>query len=331
MESSFGWVDFGEQERRQMLDMLDMFRETETRDELGLGTIRDAFSDYFFPGTSTIQTRPKYMLFVPWIYRKIEDDRVPSHKVAKRARNDELKLILTLCKAQNTDGVIGIEAKERLKSFPSSIYWSGLGSWGIRRFSGSKAEYHRSIDRYHKREIVQDDDREVVPGSYQDNWDPNLPPRPKNLLETAELTLNRGEAEYLRDRILNSHHSSLLAFMVVQDKLPKADFFWALPILRSLHEQLRAEVHHAQYFSETMHGAVLLYNLMLLEERAKEKWIDDYRDGLADWGNTIASRGKDINSWQRNMSGLWQGKALQDANITRSTSEFVEAWCALVA
>ncbi|MDD5747726.1 MAG: DUF6361 family protein [Actinomycetota bacterium] len=75
--STFGWVDFGEHERRQMMEMLDLFRKPETRDEMGLGTIRDSFSDYFFPGTSTIQTRPKYMLLVPWIYRKLEKNRVP--------------------------------------------------------------------------------------------------------------------------------------------------------------------------------------------------------------------------------------------------------------
>lgn len=34
---------------------------------LGFAPIRDAFADYFFPGTSTIQTRARYFLFVPWI------------------------------------------------------------------------------------------------------------------------------------------------------------------------------------------------------------------------------------------------------------------------
>ena len=72
MASKFGWIDFSEKERQQMLDIIDLFNKQDTRDELGVGTIRDAFSDHFFPGTSTIQTRARYFLFVPWIYRDVE-------------------------------------------------------------------------------------------------------------------------------------------------------------------------------------------------------------------------------------------------------------------
>jgi Family of unknown function (DUF6361) len=35
---------------------------------LGLGTIRDAFADMLFPGTSAPRIRPRYFLIVPWIY-----------------------------------------------------------------------------------------------------------------------------------------------------------------------------------------------------------------------------------------------------------------------
>ena len=55
--TSFTWLDYSEHERRQAMDVIDLFGEDETRDELGLGTIRDGFADLLFPGTSTIQTR----------------------------------------------------------------------------------------------------------------------------------------------------------------------------------------------------------------------------------------------------------------------------------
>ena len=67
--SSFTWLDFSEFERRKMIDVINAFKERETRDELGIGIIRDAFADFLFPGTSTIQTRAKYFLFVPWKYK----------------------------------------------------------------------------------------------------------------------------------------------------------------------------------------------------------------------------------------------------------------------
>lgn len=149
MPSQFGWVDFAETDRQRMFNVVQLFREQDTRDELGIGTIRDAFADYFFPGTSTIQTRVRYMLFVPWIYLDLERRQTPSDQIARRARQAEVKLIYALLDSEGQNkGVIGQDAKERLQRLPSSVYWSGLGSWGIRLFPGSRAEYHRSLDTF---------------------------------------------------------------------------------------------------------------------------------------------------------------------------------------
>ena len=50
MPSSFNWVDFAEDDRRKMMEILYLFRDREIREELGIGTVRDAFSDILFPG-----------------------------------------------------------------------------------------------------------------------------------------------------------------------------------------------------------------------------------------------------------------------------------------
>jgi hypothetical protein len=57
--SAFAWLDYSERERRKMLDVVDLFRERDTRDELGLGSVRAAFADLLLPGTSTIMTRTR--------------------------------------------------------------------------------------------------------------------------------------------------------------------------------------------------------------------------------------------------------------------------------
>jgi hypothetical protein len=57
MMSAFVWLDYSERERRKMLDVVDLFREHGTRDELGIGSVWDAFADLLYPGTSTIMTR----------------------------------------------------------------------------------------------------------------------------------------------------------------------------------------------------------------------------------------------------------------------------------
>ena len=62
MLSTFTWLDYSEQERRRALDVISLFKLQDTRDELGLASIRDAFAEQFFPGTTTIQTRARYFL-----------------------------------------------------------------------------------------------------------------------------------------------------------------------------------------------------------------------------------------------------------------------------
>jgi len=125
MASSFTWLDYSEKDRQKMLDILSALKEHETRDELGIGVVRDAFSDMFFPGTSTIQTRARYFLFVPWMYRGLEEKKVPSFKIERRARDEEIRLIYALLESSDTNGVIGKDAKKNLQRLPSSIYWQG--------------------------------------------------------------------------------------------------------------------------------------------------------------------------------------------------------------
>ena len=63
MPSSLAWIDHDSKARERTLRILSLFQEKGSRDELGLGSVRDSFADQFFPGTSTIQTRLRYMTF----------------------------------------------------------------------------------------------------------------------------------------------------------------------------------------------------------------------------------------------------------------------------
>ena len=48
MSSVFAWLDQSEEQRRKVLDIVDLFREKGTVDELGFGTIRDALANILF-------------------------------------------------------------------------------------------------------------------------------------------------------------------------------------------------------------------------------------------------------------------------------------------
>lgn len=43
--SFLAWLDHDEAERRRMLEVIELFRERDTVDELGIGSVRDAFSN----------------------------------------------------------------------------------------------------------------------------------------------------------------------------------------------------------------------------------------------------------------------------------------------
>ncbi|WP_437988009.1 DUF6361 family protein [Sorangium sp. So ce117] len=73
MVSTFTWLDHSDRERQRVLEAIERFNESDTRDGFGLGGIRDAIAGLFFPGTSVIQTRARYfLLFVPRLYLDLE-------------------------------------------------------------------------------------------------------------------------------------------------------------------------------------------------------------------------------------------------------------------
>jgi hypothetical protein len=60
--------------------------------ELGTGSIRDAFAE-LFPGTSVIQIRLRYALFIPWLYTELESDRTVTSANVERRADDLLRSV----------------------------------------------------------------------------------------------------------------------------------------------------------------------------------------------------------------------------------------------
>jgi hypothetical protein len=209
MSSVFTWLDQSDQQRRKVLDLLAMFKERETVDELGLGSIRDAFADILFPGTSAPQTRARYFLFVPWMYLQFERKKVSSAEIRARARRFELDLIDHLLDTGETDGVIGKVARRNLQRLPSNIYWSGLRRLGIFLGGGSQDQYHASLDNFYQRKPdLRTDDGDAPFGRHR-NWHHQVPIPPDRFDADPILALRPCEAEYLRDQIQLSAPQSL--------------------------------------------------------------------------------------------------------------------------
>lgn len=330
--SAFVWLDYSESDRRKMLDVVDLFREHDTRDELGFGAIRDSFADQFFPGTSTIMTRARYFLLVAWTYQRLERQRVTSVRMPERARRAETDLIEAIEQSDDKVGNIGTYAKTALKRLPSSVYWHGLNVWGIRTFAGAQSQYHRGLDRHYaqlhrhggratERDVEHDD--LVAP-----NWHAGLISPPKTFPDECSLRLTRVEAEYLSERIRLSPQSTgtLLAELVAHHRLQEdVDFVWQLPYIAELPPKLREMLEHARNFSEITHGAPLLYNLILAEQERWDEGIEDYRERFAEWAKLMADRSSTLKAWKRNR--FWELARVGNSRISRPTYDFSNTWC----
>src|SRR5882762_5844280 len=66
------WLHLSNDETSKAREFLRMLNGEDSVDELGFGILRDGFSEEFFPGTSTIMTEPRYLIFVAAMYRAME-------------------------------------------------------------------------------------------------------------------------------------------------------------------------------------------------------------------------------------------------------------------
>lgn len=310
--SALAWIDFDQTDRDRARRIMDLFGVEDSRDELGLGSVRDALSDLMFPGTSTIQTRLRYMLFVPWLYRIA----ARSGGRADQARRLEIQLITALLSGGETENVIGSEARDSLKRLPSDVYWAGLLALGIRTLPGSRAEMLASGD---------------TPGL----WSPGLPGAPDDLLEKATFRLTPEESSFLRDRLAVSARDSLLNELAQAGDRSGADAIWLHPMRATWNERNLVIVDQAERFARVMNGASLLYNLMLAERAAAMQGADGGR-----WHDLVASYRTRLGDWQADaparlaegwsLGGLWSLTAQTIHRVAPPTIAFVADWSALV-
>ena len=125
------WLDYSEADQRRAQEIVRMFSQPESRDELGLGQIRDALSDTLFPGTSVLLTRARYLLFVPWFYREGARRRHQGSQLSSWVDTQERRLIGALRNGGDSSGLIGGVVGEQVQNLPSTIYWNSLRRFGI--------------------------------------------------------------------------------------------------------------------------------------------------------------------------------------------------------
>jgi hypothetical protein len=208
MEPTLGWVLLS----RDALSRAEAhLRENDqgVRDEIGFLALHQAYANRFFPGTSVLQTRLRYILFVPWLYLDAarNSNRVPIHR---RIQQKEVALAGRLKKVYGaSQGVIGARTYPKPTSQPPSmVYWTALSAWGILRpmrdgTYPSRAATHRILSRSRTATGLRDDDK--IPLEVEQSVFVALPARPGGWARrTADLTfdLTDRELEFLQQQLV---------------------------------------------------------------------------------------------------------------------------------
>lgn len=330
--STLVWLDTSEHERRSVLEFVSALNEPGTLDELGIGSIRDTIADTLFPGTSTIQTRARYFLFLPWILQTVE--RGSPRLAEDRAERLQLRLCHALDKAHGpNEGVIGREAGSRLQRWPLSIYWVGLERWGIRRHAGSLASYFESLRRPSAWRSIGRALEEPVEGRRDeaadgvlDGWAvvPNAPP---HFPDDASFALTAEEGRFLRERVILTHPESFLAHILKPNNVGDSDaaeYPWDHPAAALASESVRNWLHDARLFSLVHRGGVLLFNLLLARELKNADRIEEFSTALAEWSASMSDSRRDMERWDR--EAMWSRLRGANPRLHRRTRDFADRW-----
>ncbi|MCA1008202.1 DUF6361 family protein [Rhodococcus hoagii] len=327
--SLIAWLDTSADEERQMRELIKMLSDSDTLDDLGIGQIRDALGDLLFPGISTVQTRARYLLFVPWTYQRASR-RHAGAELAARAADEERRLVSILNSQGATDGLIGRRAGAAVKVLPSSIYWTGLKTFGILRSDVRPS----GLQQAHRGRVHDDHPDEA--GAADWYCPPKAPDGyPKTVPGGFDLTAT--EAAWLREQMATAKphpqfEHSLLSHLLRKGDAPDAEWSapWDVDDLAAAPAELRDLVHHAEMFSLVLQGARLLYNLMLAERYEElgftslDAPVDYYREELDEWAVECEARRGEVAAWQ--VSDVWPLVALKAPRISPATTQFVESW-----
>ncbi|MDE6478868.1 MAG: hypothetical protein K2L45_01255 [Muribaculaceae bacterium] len=233
-----GFVNFNTEERKRVAKMMQLLQESEAIEELGIGRVRDHFSNTLFPGTSTLQHHAKYFVVLPALYyytafknRKFQNIA----EVSRFIKEAEIQITRQMAEWDNgkiktkQTGITGINTlndalhdyTKYVKYDPAYIYGSGLTRYGIIPDTGVERlilELNKKYfedphnNRTLKREDSTDDAGDLT-GEKQliktcgENYDFFNG-------KTMELSLTEKEASFLKDRIHATCDGTLLDYLI---------------------------------------------------------------------------------------------------------------------
>lgn len=339
--STFTWLQFDQEQSRRARELVRALSEPGTLDSLGIGTIRDGFANILLPGTSTIQTRARYFLLVPWAVRRVAASSPRNRdNYDKRLRDVEVATIDALkLHDPSARGIIGVERGRRTRNLASTIYWSGLASWGIRAAADLTRADVRDV-ALAPRSARRNDDGESTPLTI---WD-DIPDPPKGFPdEPLPILPTPDEADYLLSKVATTRsrtvrdkvrrapgRPTLLAEVARSPQTAAVEHLWDIPS-PLLGEDLTALVELAHGFATAIQGARLRYLDLLFERKATlggeplaGRAALDLR--IAEWLAEMHRDAARMHAWQARIPEMFALLAEHGVTVRPSTRDFVSTW-----
>lgn len=345
--SAIGWIDFSSEHREKVKTVIDLLASPGVVDELGIGTIRDSFSDTLFPGISTIQTRAKYFLTLPRIFRDYKQLRVNDRR--RLALADYLKQQENRCmtflnqnhKNDPQDGIIGASfagKRGEVQRKPSSVYWNGLRVFGLIKTTLSLQEFVRKFanpttplhDLIQSTDEAKGDDPDAVEN---DGHSVNTPSYGENWQEQLTLHLSFDEATFLARQMETRVPESLLGQVLMDDNIRRtfvqlpdnwgfAEFCDACPFLDKLSSELRRTLFGARDFWQLLKGSHIRYNVLLQRQHGTDQKREEFGQQWTEWCEQMAHF-----PWERwDTQMIWELAQLHRRQIREFTKRFVRKW-----
>jgi hypothetical protein len=334
MTSTIAWLDASADEQRRVREIVQLFSQRETQDELGGRRIVVTLSDALFPGTSVLHSRARYVLFIPW-FAKVAAPKKDPRGWFEWLERQMIKAFLDDTDVEEADrlaGLIGREAGPKVKQLPSSAYWTALDAWQILTVPGPLADTLRRTSPTGPTTNDAAADELVHRAGWV--WHPGVGEPPDGFPgETLDggFRLKRHEAEWLRERWLATTDGSLLAHLArTQRPLVGGWAPWREPACRSASAEITNIIDEAERFSMTIEGARLLYQLMVAERYVEEGFdrvepdLDAARAAIVDWGEEVGDRSDLFEGWDTR--GFWALVRSRNARIDEITRRFFDVW-----
>ena len=113
-------------------------------------------------------------------------------------------------------------------------------------------------------------------------------------------------------------------------RMVKIKYPWEHPIVPSLSSAMQNNLWNARNFSEIIHGAALIYNLLLANSSSNDELIDYYKEEMNNWEKGIDVRWNELNRWYSEIDGFWNSDPLLHSRIPIMTRSFVNQWLKMI-